>query len=151
MSRFVDLNQHGLLGLGAVHDNLGAPILVEMALARHEAQLTETGALTALTGKRTGRSPKDKFIVQEPSVESSVDWGRVNQPMPPEVFAHLLKRRGSFCAAGSCLFRIAMPAQIPPIASISASSPRKPGTRSSRNVCFVVSLPLNIALFSPIG
>ncbi len=96
MSRPVDLSQHGLSGLGTVHANLSAPDLVEMALARNEANLTDAGALTAITGKRTGRSPRDKFIVREASVQSWVDWGRVNQPMQPEVFARLLQRARDF-------------------------------------------------------
>ncbi|MGI6125747.1 MAG: phosphoenolpyruvate carboxykinase (ATP), partial [Planifilum sp.] len=72
--------------------NLPVPALVEAALARGEAILTREGALRAVTGKYTGRSPKDKFLVDEPSVRGKIDWGPVNQPMDPEVFDRLYQR-----------------------------------------------------------
>ena len=72
--------------------NLPVPALVEAALARGEAILTREGALRAVTGKYTGRSPKDKFLVNEPSVRDKIDWGPVNQPMDPEVFDRLYRR-----------------------------------------------------------
>ncbi len=72
--------------------NLPVPALVEAALARGEAILTRDGALRAVTGKYTGRSPKDKFLVDEPSIRGKIDWGPVNQPMDPEVFDRLYRR-----------------------------------------------------------
>jgi phosphoenolpyruvate carboxykinase (ATP) len=48
-----------------VHRNLSTPQLVEAAIARGEASLADNGALVALTGARTGRSPRDKFIVRD--------------------------------------------------------------------------------------
>ncbi len=72
--------------------NLPVPALGEAALARGEAILTREGALRAVTGKYTGRSPKDKFLVDEPSVRGKIDWGPVNQPMDPEVFDRLYQR-----------------------------------------------------------
>jgi len=53
--------------------------LVEQALIRDEGSLTDTGAFAATTGKRTGRSPKDRFIVRDDITETAVDWGSVNQ------------------------------------------------------------------------
>lgn len=47
--------------------------------------ITSTGALTAFSGAKTGRSPLDKRIVKEPSSENNVWWGPVNKPMTPEV------------------------------------------------------------------
>src|SRR5208337_2314398 len=66
--------------------------LVESALLRGEARLASNGALVATTGSRTGRSPRDKFIVDDEITHSSVDWGRVNQPFAPERFEALLER-----------------------------------------------------------
>ena len=81
-----------------VHLNLPVPRLVEEAVRRGEAVLTPAGALNATTGKYTGRSPKDKFIVDEPDVHASVDWGSVNQPISPERFDALLARVKQYLA-----------------------------------------------------
>ncbi len=75
-----------------VHRNLSTPQLVEAAIARGEARLASNGAVVALTGTRTGRSPRDKFLVKDALTESHVDWGKVNQPFPPDRFAALLER-----------------------------------------------------------
>ena len=75
-----------------VHRNLSTPQLVEAAIARGEASLAANGALTALTGSRTGRSPKDKFTVEDEETHSRVDWGKVNQPFEPVKFLALLDR-----------------------------------------------------------
>lgn len=68
--------------------NLSPAELTEHAVRRGEALLTDLGAVAALTGKRTGRSPKDKFTVREPLVSDHIDW-TANQPMSPEAFARL--------------------------------------------------------------
>jgi phosphoenolpyruvate carboxykinase (ATP) len=75
-----------------VHRNLSTPQLVEAAIARGEASLASNGALVALTGARTGRSPRDKFIVEDAATKGAVNWGKVNQPFPPEKFQALLDR-----------------------------------------------------------
>jgi phosphoenolpyruvate carboxykinase (ATP) len=75
-----------------VHRNLSTPQLVEAAIARGEASLAANGALTALTGSRTGRSPRDKFTVEDEETRSRVDWGKVNQPFDPAKFQALLDR-----------------------------------------------------------
>ncbi len=56
---------------------------------RNEGKLTSTGAVSASTGKYTGRSPKDKFIVKEASVADKIAWGAVNQPISEEHFNKL--------------------------------------------------------------
>merc|ERR1711981_465257 len=48
--------------------------------------ITSTGALTAYSGAKTGRSPLDKRIVKEPSSENEIWWGPVNKPMTPDVW-----------------------------------------------------------------
>jgi phosphoenolpyruvate carboxykinase (ATP) len=72
-----------------VQIQLSVPQLVEKVLTRKEGLLTSTGAVRATTGKYTGRSPKDKYIVQEASVADKIDWGSVNQPISEEAFAKL--------------------------------------------------------------
>src|SRR5262249_39154753 len=70
--------------------------LLEMAVRRGEGTLADTGALVVGTGKHTGRSPKDRFIVAEPSVKSQVFWGPINQPMEPAVFNRLLGKARAY-------------------------------------------------------
>ncbi|MCL1077142.1 phosphoenolpyruvate carboxykinase [Parashewanella spongiae] len=74
------------------YSNLTTAQLVEISLARNEGQLTENGALVAQTGSRTGRSPNDRFIVQEESSQDQVDWGNVNKPFSAEKFTALWQR-----------------------------------------------------------
>jgi len=66
--------------------------LIETAIMAGEGLLVDSGALAVQTGKRTGRSPKDRFIVREPQSESQIDWGRFNQPCPPERFDRILTK-----------------------------------------------------------
>jgi phosphoenolpyruvate carboxykinase (ATP) len=75
-----------------VRVQLSVPRLVEKVLSRGEGVLSSTGAVRAETGKYTGRSPKDKFIVEEPSVKDKIDWGSVNQPISPEAFDKLYNK-----------------------------------------------------------
>lgn len=75
-------------GPNAYH-NLPVARLVEKVLARKEGFLTNTGAVSVTTGKYTGRSPEDKFIVEEDSVKHLIDWGPVNKPISSEVFEKL--------------------------------------------------------------
>ena len=75
-----------------VHANLPVAELVETSLKRGEGQLAANGALVAVTGARTGRSPKDKFTVDDAVTHNVVDWGKVNKPFAPEKFEALLGR-----------------------------------------------------------
>ena len=58
--------------------------LIERALRRNEGVLTNTGALSVETGKYTGRSPEDRFIVDTPNVHDKIHWGSVNKPFSIE-------------------------------------------------------------------
>lgn len=82
----------GLKNLGRVYHNLSVPQLVEWALARGEGRLASNGALVVETGKYTGRSPKDKFIVDEPSSRDEIDWNHLNVPISEENFQRLYHR-----------------------------------------------------------
>jgi phosphoenolpyruvate carboxykinase (ATP) len=84
-SRF-GLDIHGLTPSGPVHWNLSPAQLYEHALGRGEGRLAHMGGFAATTAPHTGRSPNDKFIVRDASVEEAVQWGPVNVPMTPEHF-----------------------------------------------------------------
>ena len=62
----------------SISRNLTVPELVETALKTEPCRLTDTGALLVETGKYTGRSPKDRFIVDEPGVPEDINWGKEN-------------------------------------------------------------------------
>ena len=78
--------------------NLTPSQLIELALQRREGRLADNGALVVETGRRTGRSPKDRFIVKEPDSESLIDWGVVNQPFEPAKFDALWQRVNDYMA-----------------------------------------------------
>lgn len=84
------VENHGIKNAANVYWNFSAPQLVEAALKRGEGALAHLGPLVVSTGKYTGRSPKDKFIVQEPSSERDIWWGSVNQPVSEPTFDHML-------------------------------------------------------------
>lgn len=72
--------------------NLSIKELVDAALARGEGELAANQALLVKTGSRTGRSPKDRFIVRDAITESPVDWNEINQPISPEKFDALWEK-----------------------------------------------------------
>jgi phosphoenolpyruvate carboxykinase (ATP) len=74
-------------GAGSIHKNLSITELVERAV-RSGDHLAANGALVAYTGKYTGRTPKDKHVVREPSSEEHIWWDN-NASMDPETFAML--------------------------------------------------------------
>ncbi|MBR1971541.1 MAG: phosphoenolpyruvate carboxykinase (ATP) [Clostridia bacterium] len=76
----------GIIAPKAVYRNLTPAELTEHALRRGEGKLSKTGALVVTTGKYTGRSPKDKFIVDTPAVHDEIAWGKVNVPISKEKF-----------------------------------------------------------------
>ncbi len=83
------LEHHGIVRPGNVHWNLSVAQLVEESVRRGEGLLTASGALNAMTGKRTGRSPRDKWVVEEPSSKERIWWGKVNQPISEENYLGL--------------------------------------------------------------
>jgi phosphoenolpyruvate carboxykinase (ATP) len=82
------LESTGFEGVALAHYNLPEPALMQAAVARGEGDIGRGGAFLVSTGRHTGRSPKDKFVVREPSVEQDV-WWENNAPMAPTAFATL--------------------------------------------------------------
>jgi phosphoenolpyruvate carboxykinase (ATP) len=83
------LGDHGLEPSGGVYRNPTTALLYTHALGRNEATLAESGALVVDTGRFTGRSPKDKFVVREPGSEQRIWWGDVNHELSEEHFEGL--------------------------------------------------------------
>ena len=79
----------GLAPTEAVYRNLQPAALYEIAIKADEGQVAHGGAFCAITAPHTGRSPKDKFIVQEPTSSDDVWWGKANQPLSLDHWATL--------------------------------------------------------------
>jgi len=82
------LEDTGISGVKTVHYNLLEPALIQAALRKGEGELGQGGTILVSTGEYTGRSPKDKFTVDEPSVKDSI-WWENNPPMDPAAFDRL--------------------------------------------------------------
>jgi phosphoenolpyruvate carboxykinase (ATP) len=78
--------------------NLSPAALVEAALSHGEGALTDTGALMADTGKFTGRSPKDRFVVRDENTAESVWWGEINIPFATDKFDQLHQKMVAYLA-----------------------------------------------------
>ena len=86
------IEEQGLGEAGTVHWNLPPARLYEEAVQRGEAAISADGALICHTGEFTGRSPNDKFVVEEPGSSGEVWWGKVNKPISPAHFNGLLAK-----------------------------------------------------------
>ncbi len=86
------LEPQGIRHVNTVYWNLSTPQLVEEAIRRREGCLAHLGPLVVRTGQHTGRSPNDKFIVQEASSADKVWWGKVNRPMTQDQYEGLQRR-----------------------------------------------------------
>jgi phosphoenolpyruvate carboxykinase (ATP) len=83
------LDAQGIATAAQLFWNLETAPLVEHALRRGEGRLAKDGPLVVATGKHTGRSAQDKFIVRDAATEDSVWWGKTNKAMAPDHFAAL--------------------------------------------------------------
>ena len=86
------LDRTGLAGVRTAYWNLGVPALYEESLRRLEGELSADGCIVTKTGIYTGRSPKDKFFVEEPGSKDQIDWGAVNQPIGQKSFDTVRQR-----------------------------------------------------------
>lgn len=92
----VGLETHGLSNLRNAYWNLSTPELYEEALKKNEGLMAHLGPLVVRTGQFTGRSPNDKFIVDEPDSRGDIWWGKVNRPIAEERFDELHRRMLSY-------------------------------------------------------
>ncbi|MCD6039294.1 MAG: pckA [Gammaproteobacteria bacterium] len=86
------------------YTNLSTSELVNMALTREEGVLAANQALTVNTGSRTGRSPKDRFIVKDNLTENTIDWNTINQPISTEKFSALRQQASNHLKKKDCSF-----------------------------------------------
>jgi phosphoenolpyruvate carboxykinase (ATP) len=84
--------------LDATYRNLSTAELYEHAIRNGEGKISAHGSLVVRTGKHTGRSPRDKFVVREPSSKANVWWGPVNQPISEAHYDRLRNRLLAYMA-----------------------------------------------------
>ena len=81
-----------------VYEDLSPGELLKHALNLDEGILAQNQALSVTTGKRTGRSPHDRFIVRDNVTDTTVDWGDVNRPIDEQVFTRLWEKTEGYLA-----------------------------------------------------
>jgi len=79
-----------------VHRNLGVDEMVALAVERKEGVVNSTGSLSVDTGKYTGRSPDDRFIVYDDKTHDTIDWGKINHQFPSGKFEKLFEKMKNF-------------------------------------------------------
>ncbi len=90
------LESLGLHQTGSVYYNLSPDELLKKAVANGEGKLTAHGAFVGETAPHTGRSPKDRFVVEEDATRATVGWGDVNVGVSERVFSNLLAKMGQY-------------------------------------------------------
>ena len=98
------LSAHGINASGEVHWNLNTDVLIDISLSRNEGILSAHGALVTETGERTGRSPNDKYIVDEASTNNDVNWGDVNVSTDLATFERMRAQVIDFLSNQDALF-----------------------------------------------
>ncbi|MBM4287131.1 MAG: phosphoenolpyruvate carboxykinase [Deltaproteobacteria bacterium] len=86
------LENHGIRNVNFVYWNLASPLLYEEIIRRREGRLAHLGPIVVRTGEHTGRAPRDKYIVREPSSQEKIWWGDINKSMSREQFTALHRR-----------------------------------------------------------
>ncbi|MCC5911051.1 MAG: phosphoenolpyruvate carboxykinase (ATP) [Clostridiaceae bacterium] len=92
MYKVNESNDLGILKSSKVHYNLSTQELMKVAVEKEGGCIADNGALCINTGTYTGRSPNDRFIVDEPSVHDHINWGKTNLSISPENFEKLYKK-----------------------------------------------------------
>jgi len=87
-----NLSDHNLSEIKTAYWNLKPNELIEDTLRRNQGTLTQNGTLTIKTGRFTGRSPLDRFIVKDSVTETAVDWNDINQPYDSDKFDILFEK-----------------------------------------------------------
>src|SRR3954447_24942720 len=141
------LVEHGLFPI-RIHANLTPPMLVEHALRRGEGALSDRGAFTAVTAPHTGRSAKDKFLVDDPALDQRMWWEK-NVRLAPEAFDRLHEDVRGYLDARELfvqdLFAGADPAYRLPVRFI---TPNAWHALFVRNM-FIRAVPAELAQFRP--
>src|SRR3989338_5903907 len=99
-----NLKAHNIHPKGHVHKNLQAEDLIKRSIARKEGIQSKVKALVVNTGKYTGRSPNDRFIVDLESIHNKIDWCSINVPIADKYFQKLYKKITDFFSAQNELF-----------------------------------------------
>jgi phosphoenolpyruvate carboxykinase (ATP) len=94
------LEPYGIRNVDTAYWNLPTPALYEQAIRRGEASVAHLGSLVVRTGHHTGRTPKDRFIVREPSSESAIWWGPINHAFDEGHFDTMYRRLLAYLQRG---------------------------------------------------
>ena len=100
------LERHGIEPAGEVLRNPTTSQLYTDALKRGDGRLAEGGPLVVDTGRFTGRSPEDKFVVREPRSEERIWWGEINRPIEESSFDGLRRKVADYLSAQERLYVI---------------------------------------------
>ncbi len=99
-----ELRVHRIDPSGNIHHNKKVDELAEIAIAKGIARRSKTGAIVVNTGKYTGRSPKDRYIVDTTNIHSTVDWGEINLPISQKQYMSLHDNVSAHLSASPDLF-----------------------------------------------
>jgi len=91
-------NQLESLGItpSSIHRNLPVAKLVDIAIQKNEGIVTATGSLSVKTGKYTGRSPDDRYIIFDDETHENVNWGDINHQFPTGKFDKIFEKMKNF-------------------------------------------------------
>ena len=106
-----------------IYRNLPVEKLVEISVQKNEGMITSTGSLSVKTGKFTGRSPDDRFIVFDDLTRDKVHWGKVNNQLPTETFEKLSQKMKKFVEGKEYLYLMVLLALILKIDNLLELSP----------------------------